>query len=970
MHLLWKSLIEPALKALGPKYILEIGSDFGENTRNLLKFCSENDAVLHAVDPFPQFDVSALEKEYPDSLFFYQTLSLNAIDRIEKIDAALIDGDHNWYTLINELRLIEHNCHRRNINFPIIFTHDTGWPYARRDLYYNPESIPEAYRKPFKKQGLHPGSADLVEKGGINAHLFNAIHENTFQNGILTAIEDFLKETSEKIIFKQVEGLNGLGILIPQKIYEQNHKLAALIDKLDLAPEIKNFIEQLEAIRIEEQIQKNNLRHKKKELAENLGQTKKELSAKLKSLQQSEQQISDLKKSESRLEQQNKNQENEIAKLRGSYNQLLNKTVGLSNLFEGLNQTTAMLFSSRRWRFSKAIGETLRIATLRPRRPMAADKILNIEARYQDWKKDYNDLVLKQKKQQYNIQTPAAISRDFHSTPCLSEEALRSVYIQNSELYYRYHNRAADKKVSVIMPTYNSIDVIDKAIGSVLDQYHDNFELIIIDDGSTDNTQQHVAKQYNDPRISYHYIENHGPAYARNHGLKHASGHYIAYLDSDNQWFPEYLTVMTGMLEDHPEVLMGYCAQEIYNGDLLVDIRFMAFNRSLLMNKNYIDINCVVHRQKLYETMGGFDADLPRLEDWDLVLRYTEKVFPIFINAPLVKYYKSDHYKNPLKDPRRQKARKRLEDSIRRIQEKLKTDPLELSFPDNLPVFRQTLFSPTTLINAGKTKHKVSIIIPGYEALDCLKLCVEAIEAYTDKSCYEIIIVDNASSGPVIEFLGSLEQKDDKCRVIYNDTNMGFTYAVNQGIKAADPCHDIVLLNNDAIVTRGWLQAFAEVLEDVTDAGIIAPQQVLPPETDTMQAHVPFCTPQREVDVTLSAHHKNLAKMYPINWTKGYRVLDWATFFCVYITRACIAANGLLDHRNGRHFKSDKIYCRKAVQKNNFQVIYTPAAKVYHLVQQATKELKIKNPEQYKLIYEKNAWDKEDEDRLDNLSVN
>jgi glycosyltransferase involved in cell wall biosynthesis len=541
--------------------------------------------------------------------------------------------------------------------------------------------------------------------------------------------------------------------------------------------------------------------------------------------------------------------------------------------------------------------------------------------------------------------------------PCFSEPTLRSLYIENSELYYRYRNRAAGKKVSVIMPAYNAAKVIDKAITSVLNQCHNNLELIIIDDGSTDGTRQLIEKQYDDPRISYLHIENHGPAYARNHGLKHSTGDYIAYLDSDNQWYPEYLTVMTGLLEDHPEVLMGYCAQEIYNGGLLVDIRFMAFNRSLLMNNNYIDINCVTHRRSLYEKSGGFDSDLQRMEDWDMVLRYTQEVFPIYVNAPMVKYHKPDHYKNPLKDPRRLKARQLLQESMERIQNKLKTEPLELIFPEKIPLSCKTLFSPPARTKDSINNIKASIIIPEYESLDCLKLCIDAVEAYTPKSFYELIVVDNASSKPVTDYLGLIEQANDNCRVIYNKTNMGFTYAVNQGISAANPSNDIILLNNDAIVTKGWFEAFAQAAKDVPDAGIIAPQQVLPPGTDTMQVHVPFCKPEREIDVTLSVHHRNLLKMYPISWAEGYMVLDWATFFCVYITRKCINSNGLLDHRSGRHFKSDKLYCRKVNNNFDFQVIYTPRAKVYHLVQQATKELKIKNPKQYKLIYEKNAWE-------------
>ena len=107
MHKLWDSILEPLLSAVKPGHILEIGCDFGLNTRNLLDFCVQHGAVLHAVDPAPQFDVAAFEADYPGTFLFHNTMSLNVIDRIEQVDVALIDGDHNWYTVLNELRMTQ-----------------------------------------------------------------------------------------------------------------------------------------------------------------------------------------------------------------------------------------------------------------------------------------------------------------------------------------------------------------------------------------------------------------------------------------------------------------------------------------------------------------------------------------------------------------------------------------------------------------------------------------------------------------------------------------------------------------------------------------------------------------------------------------------------------------------------------------------------------------------------------------------
>jgi hypothetical protein len=137
----------------------------------LLEFCKNNNAVLHAVDPLPKFDVESLKKQYDRHFIFHKSLSLNAIPEIKAADVFLIDGDHNWYTVFNELKLIEKYAADAERPFPVIMLHDIAWPYGRRDLYYNPETIPEAFRKPYKKGGIRSGSPDLLEEGGLNLQL-------------------------------------------------------------------------------------------------------------------------------------------------------------------------------------------------------------------------------------------------------------------------------------------------------------------------------------------------------------------------------------------------------------------------------------------------------------------------------------------------------------------------------------------------------------------------------------------------------------------------------------------------------------------------------------------------------------------------------------------------------------------------------------------------------------------------------
>ena len=82
------------------------------------------------------------------------------------MDAALIDGDHNWYTVYHELRLLAEGAKRNGTPLPVLILHDVLWPYGRRDLYYAPDQIPEEFRQPYAQQGMRPGSRKLLERGG------------------------------------------------------------------------------------------------------------------------------------------------------------------------------------------------------------------------------------------------------------------------------------------------------------------------------------------------------------------------------------------------------------------------------------------------------------------------------------------------------------------------------------------------------------------------------------------------------------------------------------------------------------------------------------------------------------------------------------------------------------------------------------------------------------------------------------
>lgn len=197
---------------------------------------------------------------------------------------------------------------------------------------------------------------------------------------------------------------------------------------------------------------------------------------------------------------------------------------------------------------------------------------------------------------------------------------------------------------SIIMPIWNRSEIVPKAIESVLNQTYQNYELIIIDDGSDDNLEE-VISPYLSTNINLYRIPHRGVSSARNFGLKHANGEYVAYLDSDNTWYPQFLSVMGEVLNIHRTAKAAYCKYNLYkkipiiNKMFLRSIKGEEFNFQKLLKRNYIDLNTFVHAKECIETIGFFDETLTRLVDWDYIIRITAMYEPVFVPEVLVNYY-------------------------------------------------------------------------------------------------------------------------------------------------------------------------------------------------------------------------------------------------------------------------------------------------------------------------------------------
>ena len=179
--------------------------------------------------------------------------------------------------------------------------------------------------------------------------------------------------------------------------------------------------------------------------------------------------------------------------------------------------------------------------------------------------------------------------------------------------------------VSVIVPTKNRAAILGATLDSVLAQTYPAWELIVVDDGSTDSTSDLLAT-YDDSRVAVlRHPNSQGVAAARNTGLKAATGTYIAYLDSDNTWFPDFLELMVRFIvRDGHRAAYAMSALVEEGGEGRALFRGMPFDKEALRERNYIDCIVLVHERSLVEEVGMFDVSLRRNVDWDLFIRLAD----------------------------------------------------------------------------------------------------------------------------------------------------------------------------------------------------------------------------------------------------------------------------------------------------------------------------------------------------------
>lgn len=355
-------------------------------------------------------------------------------------------------------------------------------------------------------------------------------------------------------------------------------------------------------------------------------------------------------------------------------------------------------------------------------------------------------------------------------------------------------------KVSVILNTHHGRkDLCQKAIDSVLNQTFKDFELIVIDDASSDGTEA-MVKTYTDKRIKYiHRDTNWGnDTRPKNDGIKASTGEYIALLDSDNTYYPEHLQVLVDGIGDY----------DVAYGDRLVvdtiqNTRNLGINYDydplLLLDHNYIDTSDVIIKRQAIFDIGGFDERYRKYVDWNVWVRLS-KNGASFKHIPTI-----------------------ITEYI--VHKGMKSLTVKDKTPDGNPVVPM---GSGFVAHPEWNPYDVEIVLPylgetkvpkvGVYSLtmDRLEYSKQSFDSLFRKAGYDfdLLIVDNGSKDGTVKWLQELTPYGccKKISVIYNEVNKGISKASNQAVEALSDYDIICKFDNDCIcLTPGCIKAMMDI---------------------------------------------------------------------------------------------------------------------------------------------------------------
>lgn len=372
------------------------------------------------------------------------------------------------------------------------------------------------------------------------------------------------------------------------------------------------------------------------------------------------------------------------------------------------------------------------------------------------------------------------------------------------ERAFRANARALDTGpvVSVIMPTWNREDTVAAAIESVQLQRYASWELIVADDGSSDQTARIVQEiAASDPRVRLIARDHQGVSAARNSALDAASGEFIAFLDADNSWRPDLLSLSVGALITDPAIVATHAGMRIFGEGKEDAFRGEEVTAIDLLHGNSIDMNTFVARRGIVDAAGRFDEALRRWVDYDLIMRLSAlggfRYLP-FIGCDYVDDSRPD-----------------------------RITTRESSNWQFVVMAKQAMdWTATATQLSSRVAGRVGVVTIAYQDHSRTMRAVNRVLETTEGADVEVVIVDNGSRSAVGRVLSSRFASHPRVKYVRLARNLNFATGSNVGF-AHTTGEYVMFLNNDTSVKDGWLEPLLDRLVR-SDAMAVQPLLLYP----------------------------------------------------------------------------------------------------------------------------------------------
>ena len=431
--------------------------------------------------------------------------------------------------------------------------------------------------------------------------------------------------------------------------------------------------------------------------------------------------------------------------------------------------------------------------------------------------------------------------------------------------------KSFNKKVSVIIPTFNNSESLIQTVDSVKRQSHRNIEIIIVDDGSTDDTPK--ITEILETSFGCKVIKlnkNRGASFARNEGVKLATGDYYLFCDADLVMHVDLIKAqLAAVIENEASFAYGSFIRIWPDGK---EERVIArdFDRFSLQSATTVSMVSLIRKNDF----PGFLPEVKTLQDWELWKTILDNGGSgVKVDYPEVLF-------------------------VNRMSDRGATLSTKYAWESH----KKKMF-----LAHYNRKNLTTIIVLALNQAEKTVKCVESIYKHTDVP-FKLILIDNGSSEDEAILISNSIRGKENAILIRNSKNLGFQRGVNQGLKLTEGYY-CCLLNNDTEVTDGWLRKLISHLDKEPALGCISciqPAEEVWQSPDVMKIRIPEFSTAPDYDGDYDTYNKKLESKFPGQWKENK---DMVAFFCVLFKKEVLVRVGNMDEQFRTGLGGDDDYC-------------------------------------------------------------